>query len=120
MLYNAIGIMSGSSLDGLDIAYVQLRETGGKWEYEILDAKCYEYSRDWKDRLSSAEHLPALTYQLLDTDYGRYIGQQVNSFMDEHGLQHKVDLIASHGHTTFHLPQQKMTGQIGDGAAIAA
>lgn len=120
MVYKVIGIMSGSSVDGLDIAYVHLHETGGKWGYEILAADCIDYTPEWKNQLTNAIHLSGLDYQLLHTSYGHFIGEKVNHFINENGLQHKVDLIASHGHTTFHLPKQKMTAQIGDGAAIAA
>jgi anhydro-N-acetylmuramic acid kinase len=120
MVYKAIGLMSGSSLDGLDIAYVQLQETGGKWTYEILHADCRPYSTAWMEKLSNAVHLPALDYQLLHTAYGHYTGELVNKFIDDYNLHHQVHLVASHGHTTFHLPAQKLTAQLGDGAAIAA
>jgi anhydro-N-acetylmuramic acid kinase len=120
MIYRAIGIMSGSSLDGLDIAFVELNEVGGKWSYEIVQADCVDYSVEWKQRLSQAIHLNALDYQLLHTDFGHYIGEAVNGFIARHGIEHQVQLIGSHGHTTFHVPAKKMTGQLGDGAAIAA
>jgi anhydro-N-acetylmuramic acid kinase len=120
MIYRAIGIMSGSSLDGLDIAFVEFHESAGKWTYEIIAADCYPYSAEWTKRLRGAIQLNALDYQLLHAEYGHYIGEQVNAFIAQHNLQYKVQLIASHGHTTFHAPAQKMTGQLGDGAAIAA
>jgi anhydro-N-acetylmuramic acid kinase len=120
MIYRAIGIMSGSSLDGLDIVFTELTETGGKWEYQILAADCLQYKDEWIKRLSNATGLSAMDYQLLHTAYGRYIGQAINQFIDKNNLHHRINLVASHGHTTFHLPDQKMTAQIGDGAAIAA
>jgi anhydro-N-acetylmuramic acid kinase len=120
MVYRAIGLMSGSSLDGLDIAFVEFHENAGKWTYEILEADCYPYNEEWMDRLKQAIYLPALDYQLLHTDYGHYLGQQVNRFIEANGLHYKVALISSHGHTTFHVPSKKMTAQLGDGAAIAA
>jgi anhydro-N-acetylmuramic acid kinase len=120
MIYRAIGIMSGSSLDGLDIAYTELTETGGKWSYEILAATCLPYTNEWRERLLTAVDLSALNYQLLHADYGHYIGHAVNKFIEANNLHHRVNLIASHGHTTFHLPYKKMTAQLGDGAAIAA
>lgn len=120
MIYRAIGIMSGSSLDGLDIAFVEFHESSGKWQYEIKAADCYPYTDEWAKRLRGAIQLKALDYQLLHTEYGHYIGSQVNAFIAQHDLQYQVQLIASHGHTTFHAPAQKMTGQLGDGAAIAA
>ncbi len=120
MIYRAIGLMSGSSLDGLDIVYAEIHENGGKWSYEILHADCYPYSAEWVDKLKNAISLDALNYQLLHTDYGHYLGEQVNRFIDAHQLHYKVALVASHGHTTFHVPDRKMTAQLGDGAAIAA
>jgi len=120
MIYKAIGIMSGSALDGLDIVYVHFQETGGKWSYEIQQADTHPYTPEWTEQLKRAITLPALDYQLLHTDYGHYIGQAINGFINAHGLQHKVDLIGSHGHTTFHMPARRMTGQLGDGASIAA
>ncbi|MDB5277969.1 MAG: hypothetical protein JWR61_2924 [Ferruginibacter sp.] len=120
MIYRAIGIMSGSSLDGLDIAFTELTETGGKWSYQILVADCLAYETKWKEKLANATSLSAADYLLLHTAYGHYIGQAINKFIDNNNLHHRVNLVASHGHTTFHLPGQKMTAQIGDGAAIAA
>ncbi len=120
MVYKVIGLMSGSSLDGLDIAYVHLHETAGKWTYEILHAECVPYNAVWMERLGNAVNLPAADYQLLHTAYGAYTGEAVNKFIDDYNLHHNVHLVASHGHTTFHVPAQKMTAQLGDGAAIAA
>ncbi|MDB5199735.1 MAG: anhydro-N-acetylmuramic acid kinase [Chitinophagaceae bacterium] len=120
MVYKVIGLMSGSSLDGLDIAFVQLQENGGKWSYEILHADCYEYNSTWIAKLKNAVELNALDYQLLHTEYGHYLGKQVNVFIEKNNLHHQVGLISSHGHTTFHVPEKLMTAQLGDGAAIAA
>lgn len=120
MIYRAIGLMSGSSLDGLDIVFAEFQANGNAWQYEILEADCYEYPREWVHDLANAITLPALDYQLLHTRYGHYLGQQVNRFIEEKKLHYKVALIASHGHTAFHNPAKKMTAQLGDGAAIAA
>ncbi len=120
MVYRAIGLMSGSSLDGLDIAFVEFRENAGKWSYEILEADCYAYNDEWRMRLKNATALTALDYQLLHVEYGHYTGKLVNRFIEENRLNYQVALVASHGHTTFHLPSKKMTAQLGDGAAIAA
>ncbi|MET0635888.1 MAG: anhydro-N-acetylmuramic acid kinase [Chitinophagaceae bacterium] len=120
MLYRAIGLMSGSSLDGLDIVCAAFQENGGKWSFEILAADCLPYDEIWTSRLSRATSLSALDYQLLHIDYGHYLGEQVNSFIRANGLEFKVALLASHGHTSFHLPEKRMTAQLGDGASIAA
>ncbi|HEY4063704.1 MAG TPA: anhydro-N-acetylmuramic acid kinase [Puia sp.] len=127
MVYKVIGLMSGSSLDGLDIAYVHLQErvvTSAKadrqWEYEIVHAVCYPYPEQWKRRLAEAPLLSALDYQLLHVEYGRWLGTEVLRMVEEFGLHYQVQLIASHGHTVFHVPERRMTAQIGDGATLAA
>ena len=112
--------MSGSSLDGLDIAFVQLQENGGKWTYDILQAGCNPYDTAWVEKLKHATNLNAREYQLLHAEYGHYLGKQVNAFIENNNLHHQVNLIASHGHTTFHIPSKLMTAQLGDGAALAA
>lgn len=120
MVYRTIGLMSGSSLDGLDIVFAEFHENAGAWNFEIKAANCYEYSPEWKERLQNATSLSGLDYQLLHTDYGHYLGKEVNRFIEENNLHYQVGLIASHGHTSFHVPSKKMTAQLGDGAAIAA
>lgn len=120
MLYRVIGIMSGSSLDGLDIAFAEFGESRSKWNFEIKAAQCKPYNKDWIQKLKNATNLSAYDYLLLHTAYGKYIGQQVKEFIEEFDLHHKVQLIASHGHTTFHAPALAMTAQLGDGAGIAA
>ena len=120
MIYRVIGIMSGSSLDGLDIVFAELQETGSEWNYEIRCAACLEYDEEMKQKLAGATHLSAIDYQLLHTEYGRSVGKKINEFIDANQLNHEVSIVASHGHTTFHLPEKKMTHQLGDGAAIAA
>lgn len=120
MLYRAIGLMSGSSLDGLDMVFAEFHENAGNWSFEIKATDCYEYSPEWKEKLQNAISLNALDYQLLHAEYGHYLGKAVNRFIDENNLPYQVALIASHGHTTFHVPSKKMTAQLGDGAAIAA
>lgn len=120
MIYKAIGLMSGSSLDGLDIAYTHYQQTGGAWSYDVVHAGCYGYTDAWKEKLAGATTLSALDYCLLHTAFGHYLAEQVNSFIEAYSLQHKVDLVSSHGHTSFHHPLQRMTAQLGDGAALAA
>src|SRR6476620_4549874 len=103
MTYKAIGLMSGSSLDGLDIVFTSFTEQAGTWTFELLASDCYEYNSEWKEHLQSGISLPALEYQLLHVAYGHYLGEQVNRFIDENDLHFKVALVASHGHTTFHV-----------------
>ncbi len=120
MEYRAIGLMSGSSLDGLDIVAVSFLEQGGQWQFTLGASECIPYSATWVERLRGATELAARDYCLLHTDYGRWLGEQVNAFIDRHQLHYKIAVVGSHGHTTFHLPTRHMTGQIGDGASLAA
>ncbi|MDP4286146.1 MAG: anhydro-N-acetylmuramic acid kinase [Bacteroidota bacterium] len=120
MIYKAIGLMSGSSLDGLDITFAEFQEKAGKWHFEIIQTACKDYDIEWQAKLRDAIELSARDYQILHTQYGKYLGEKVNEFIQANQLHHKVNLIASHGHTTFHLPGKNMTHQLGEGAAIAA
>lgn len=119
MLYRVIGVMSGSSLDGLDLAFVEIEELGGQWQYSLVQADCYPYPTDWQLKLSQAKTMPAVDFVKLDAAYGQYIGDQINRFIQSNQLEYKVGLIASHGHTVFHVPGSHSI-QIGAGAAIAA
>ena len=120
MVYKVIGLMSGSSLDGLDIAYVQLEEVRGQWSYEILQADCVPYTDKWVADLQHAGTKNVSDFLKLNTRYGKYIADMVNEFIAKYNLGHKVHFIASHGHTVFHEPENNTTCQVGDGATIAA
>jgi anhydro-N-acetylmuramic acid kinase len=120
MVYKVIGLMSGSSLDGLDIVHVQLEEVRGQWSFTILHADCVPYSEKWASELHHATDINVADFLKLHTRYGKYIGDKVNEFIDKYNLGHQVHFIASHGHTVFHEPENATTCQIGDGSAIAA
>jgi len=110
--------MSGTSLDGLDIAHCSFVRRGACWEYAILQAETMAYSDEWIERLSVVENFSALEFVKTDIEYGHLLGQFTNGFIRKHKLT--PDLIASHGHTVFHQPDQRITSQIGRGSAIAA
>lgn len=120
MIYRAIGQMSGSSLDGIDLVMVEFDEVGKVWNYNIEAATTIPYPEEWKQKLSNATQLNAHDYLQLHSEYGHYLGKQIEDFIDKNELAHRVQLIASHGHTTFHEPQNYFTAQLGDGASIAA
>lgn len=120
MVYKVIGLMSGSSLDGLDIAYVHLNEVRGGWKHEIIHADCIPYDIEMLERLKNVGQMRIHDFLKLHTAYGRFLGEAVNNFIEKHSIHHQVHLVASHGHTVMHEPQNHTTGQIGDGATIAA
>lgn len=119
-----IGLMSGTSLDGLDICYVTFRyekegnNGAGKWHYEIIKAEDEGYPQELKEKLGNAQNMNALDYALLHSDYGIYLGERVKAFMERNNVQPHI--IASHGQTVFHQPSIRFTSQIGSGAGIAA
>ena len=133
--------MSGTSVDGLDMAYCRFTNSGGRWSYEIIKTQTLPYSgTGWAERLIGADRLGGLELMELHRDFGRFTGNAVNRFLIDPGqLSYpgpetetgiaaspgstalpKPDLIASHGHTVFHQPGKGITLQIGDGAEIAA
>lgn len=117
--YNIVGIMSGTSMDGLDIAHVTLEEgNDGKWGFEINAAATIAYDEKWRLRLSKLRHQNSLVFHKTDRFYGQWIGQNIRTFLDDNNLE--ADLIASHGHTVFHQPENNITVQIGDGNSIYA
>lgn len=112
----AIGLMSGTSLDGLDICLAEF-EKKDRWHFQILKAETLPYPTDWENKLKNSIHLPAADLLELHSEYGFYLGQKAKAFIEKHQLEN-IDLIASHGHTVFHQPQRQFTLQIGDGRAI--
>jgi anhydro-N-acetylmuramic acid kinase len=120
MVYRVIGTMSGSSMDGLDIAYCTFVEVAGVWQFELVHASCIPFDETWKEILPRVNQLSGFELLLAHTAFGKWMGESISEFILKHQLAHKVHLIASHGHTVFHDPAQQMTFQMGDGSAIAA
>lgn len=115
--HTAIGLMSGSSLDGLDIALVRFNEEGDKYHFQIMEAETLPYPEYWTKQLSEAFHKQPEDLVQLDKEYGKYLGEQVLAFARKHNA--KPDFVASHGHTIFHRPEEHYTLQIGDGQELA-
>ena len=115
--YKVLGLMSGTSLDGLDIAYCHISEENGKWDFSIKNTKEIDYSDHMREYLKNAIHLSEEDHQQLHKDYGIWLGQQSKLFINE--LGEEVDFIASHGHTSHHRPEDGVTFQLGDGQLLA-
>ena len=119
MVYHVIGVMSGSSMDGLDVADCVLEEIRGRWTYRIPHATCIPFDAYWQKTLATITELPARELLRAHTAFGAWMGEQIQQFIEIHQLEHKIHLVASHGHTVFHEPQHKLSFQLGDGAAMA-
>ena len=106
--------MSGTSLDGVDLALCDITESG----YRVLKARTVPYPAPWHERLAGLECASAYDYALADVELGHHLGRLVREFLDEDGLT--AEAVASHGHTIFHRPELGLTTQIGNGDAISA
>jgi len=115
--YKVIGLMSGTSLDGLDLAYCHISKTLDRWEYGIEQTKSVVYTSEMKEKLKKSILLSADELLIFNNTYGQWLGEQVKIFIKENDLH--VDFIASHGHTTHHQPENGLTYQIGSGQHLA-
>ncbi len=118
-----LGLMSGSSLDGLDLAAcifdVKMDATGvPRIAWKMLACETMPFSSEWAKQLQDAPHFSAKELLEIHQSFGKYLGEQCHIFIKKNKL--KPDFISSHGHTVFHHPERGFTCQIGDGAAIAA
>ena len=114
--FYVIGLMSGTSLDGLDIVYVKFQKSDYA-NFEILLAETISYSDIWKKRLQNAINLDKNGTYVLHNEYGVFLGIKTKEFISKNNIQ-KLDFIASHGHTVFHQPEKGITLQVGDGEEI--
>ncbi|WP_405415900.1 anhydro-N-acetylmuramic acid kinase [Maribacter sp. Asnod1-A12] len=116
-IYKIIGLMSGTSLDGLDLAYCHIWEKNDAWQFDIKKIKSVKYSSEMLNTLKNAISLSAEKLIELHNTYGTWLGEQTSIFINENKLD--VDYIASHGHTTHHRPEMGLTFQVGSGQHLA-
>ncbi len=115
---NVVGLMSGSSLDGLDVAACTFHFEGAELQqWHLVEAETVPFDEEWRRRLARAPKLSGRDLWLLHVEFGRWMGRQVRALLDE--WQFDAALVASHGHTVWHMPQRRMSAQIGEGAALA-
>jgi anhydro-N-acetylmuramic acid kinase len=113
----SVGLMSGTSLDGLDLIYAKFNTDNYK-DFKILNADTIPYSKEWKDILQKAVHFSKDDLKTLDLEYGELLAEKVLNFIEKYSIK-KIDFIASHGHTVLHQPEKGITLQIGNGKIIA-
>lgn len=114
-IYNVLGVMSGTSLDGLDLALCRFTKDQ-KWKFEIIKTVTIPFYEDLKFEIKNALQVSVVEFIELHRNFGHFIAKQINNFVD----LNNVDLIASHGHTVIHFPHRKINFQLGDGAVIAS
>jgi anhydro-N-acetylmuramic acid kinase len=115
-VYKVLGLMSGTSLDGLDLAYCTFKRTDAGWTFSIVQAETLKYTSPWQKKLKAAHQLSGEALVALDVEYGHFLGQACRTFLSKHKVN--IDFIASHGHTVFHQPDKGFTLQIGNGQAL--
>jgi len=115
--YYAIGLMSGTSLDGLDISYTYFVKEEGVWSFKLLKSKSVPYSSELKDKLRKATAFSGLDLVKFDVELGEYFAEELAQFIEEEEIT-EIDVVGSHGHTIFHQPENGFTLQIGKASLI--
>lgn len=115
--YHVIGMMSGSSLDGVDIAYCKIT-TGQKWKYKIIHANTYAYDANEVIFLQTLRSKTLAEKEAYNNMFGIVFGTIAAQFISSYKIK-KVDFIASHGHTIHHNPAKGITLQLGAGQPLA-
>ncbi|MFT7072708.1 MAG: anhydro-N-acetylmuramic acid kinase [Polaribacter sp.] len=113
----AIGLMSGTSLDGIDLVYIKFLKNKHT-SFEILHSETIAYAKEWKELLQQAISFSSEELFNLDGTYGKFLGNIIQNFIEKYKIKN-IDFIASHGHTVLHQPQKGITLQIGSGEEIA-
>lgn len=112
--------MTGTSLDGVDVVFVEFSFGNDEYQFDIISGHCYDYDPKIKSRLINAPNLSEVALEDLHVDYGLYLGRVVNQFIEDQKIsKDSVSFVASHGYTVFHQPDKGYTLQIGDGQLMA-
>lgn len=111
--FKVLGVMSGTSLDGIDCAVVEFTKNNGVWSFDFISGKTTAYSKDWQQRLQHAIHLSNTDLHLLNIEYTYFLSEFLADFISDHNLT-DLDFISSHGHTVLHQPENGITLQIGN------
>jgi anhydro-N-acetylmuramic acid kinase len=117
--YNVVGIMSGTSLDGVDLAHIQFEIKNQRWTFTILESETVGYDSAWVQTLKQAVDFSESALEKLNSDYTKLLGTIISNFIQKHNIQN-LDAVCSHGHTILHQPQNGFTLQIGNLPEIAS
>ena len=115
--YNVIGVMSGTSLDGIDLVYAKF-ELNDNWSFKILNTETVAYSSYWYETLKSLVNKSLEELKAIDVGYTEYLVKIIKDFINEFGIKN-IDAVCSHGHTALHQPEKKLTYQIGNNSLLA-
>lgn len=110
--YKVIGVMSGTSLDGLDITFIEFKKEK-EWGFKIIHAITIKYSNEWYNKLKTAIDLNENDLNQLDVEYTEFLGKAISNFINNYQIK-DIDAVCSHGHTVFHKPEKGFTKQVGN------
>lgn len=116
--YNVIGVMSGTSLDGVDLAHIYFTLDSKGWQFEIIETETVAYSASWFNKLKNAVQFSDSELIQLNQDYTQLLAAIINAFIQKNKIEN-LDAVCSHGHTILHQPQNGFTLQIGNLPEIA-
>jgi anhydro-N-acetylmuramic acid kinase len=116
--YNVVGVMSGTSLDGVDLAHIQFQIKNEKWTFEIIESQTIGYDSTWVQTLKQAVDFSKSDLEKLNSDYTKLLATIISNFIQKHNIKN-LDAVCSHGHTILHQPQNGFTLQIGNLSEIA-
>ena len=116
--YNVIGVMSGTSLDGVDLAHINFEIKNGKWSYQIFECDTISYSNEMISKLKNGIHFSRIELSELNIEYTNLLGNIISEFLAKNDISN-LDAVCSHGHTILHQPQNGFTLQIGNLPEIA-
>ncbi|MDI5899086.1 anhydro-N-acetylmuramic acid kinase [Flavobacterium yafengii] len=117
--YTIIGVMSGTSLDGVDLAHIIFTVKNNKWDFQILESETVSYSIDWLNKLKIAVDFSEVALEKLNQDYTQLLASIISDFIEKYEIKN-LDAVCSHGHTILHQPQNGFTLQIGNLPEIKA
>lgn len=115
--YDVIGVMSGTSLDGIDLAHIIL-EQDQNWSFKILETETVSYSDEWLGVLNNLVSYSKIELDQVNLDYTDYLAEVIQKFINHNKIQ-SLDAICSHGHTALHQPENGLTYQIGNHPTLA-
>jgi anhydro-N-acetylmuramic acid kinase len=116
--YNVIGVMSGTSLDGVDLAHIHFTIDNKKWHFTILECETIRYTNSWINNLKLAVDFSKSKLDNLNQEYTKLLAQIITDFIEKNKID-TLDAVCSHGHTILHQPQNGFTLQIGNLPEIA-
>ena len=111
--YNVIGLMSGTSLDGVDLAHIHFSVHDQKWTFDILESETVAYSPSWINRLKLAVDYSEIELEKINQEYTSLLASVISTFIAKHKIK-SLDAVCSHGHTILHQPEKGITLQIGN------